>query len=83
MKSNRENSVDEILSGYLKQINDTPALISLLYDADMLPEQIISVRGAISVAAVVTAYNAGRDAAPDKEPQIHPDHAFTPCSGDK
>ena len=65
MNSDRESGVDEILGGYLKQINDTPALISLLYDADMLPEQIISVRGAISVAAVVTAYNAGRDAAPE------------------
>ncbi len=65
--ADREDGVAEILKGYLAQINDTPALISLLYDADMMPEQIVSVRGAISVAAVVEAFNAGRDAAPDKE----------------
>lgn len=64
----RDDGVAEILGGYLKQINDTPALLSLLYDADMMPEQIISVRGAISVAAVVTAYNAGRDSTQHKEP---------------
>jgi len=55
----RADGVSEILKGYLTQINETPALMSLLYDADMLPEQIISVRGAISVATVVEAYNAG------------------------
>ncbi len=69
MNSDRDGGVDEILGRYLKQINDTPALLSLLYDADMLPEQIISARGAVSVAAVVEAYNRGRrDAAPDREP---------------
>ena len=61
--TDREDGVAEILKGYLAQINSTPALLSLLYDADMMPEQIISMRGAISVAAVVTAYNQGfRDA---------------------
>ena len=60
-RMDRESGVDEILSKYLKRINDTPALLSLLYDSDMLPEQIISIRGAISVAAVVTAYTAGRE----------------------
>lgn len=60
MNSDREDGVSEVLGGCLKQINHTPALISLLYDADMMPEQIISIRGAISVAAVVEAFNAGR-----------------------
>ena len=49
----------EILQHYIKYINNTPELLSLLYDADLLPEQINSVRGAISVAAVVEAYKAG------------------------
>jgi hypothetical protein len=61
----RDHNVLEILKPYMKQINDTPVLISLLYDADMLPEQIVSTRGAISVAAVVEAYNAGR-----REPNV-------------
>jgi len=60
----RENGVDEILKAYSERINNTPTLVSLLYDADMLPEQIVSRRGAISVAAVVEAYFAGlRDCA--------------------
>jgi hypothetical protein len=56
----RESGVEEVLSAYRKRINETPILLSLLYDADLLPEQIISVRGAISMAAVVEAYEAGR-----------------------
>jgi hypothetical protein len=30
----------EVTQPYYKQINDTPALMSLLYDIDLLPEQI-------------------------------------------
>ena len=52
-----------ILSTYLALINRTPDLLSLLYDADMLPEQTVTVRGAISVAAVCEAYQAGQQAA--------------------
>lgn len=51
--------VEQILAHYRSSINNTPALISLLYDADLLPEQIISARGAKSMAAVVEAYNLG------------------------
>jgi hypothetical protein len=54
-----EDGVEEALAGYRKRINETPALLSLLYDADLLPEQIVSMRGAISMAAVVEAYEAG------------------------
>ncbi len=54
-----EQRVTAILRPYRDKIGRTPALLSLLYDADMLPEQIITTRGAISVAAVVTAYELG------------------------
>lgn len=54
-----QERADTILSNYSKTISETPTLLSLLYDADMLPEQIVSVRGAISVAAVCEAYKAG------------------------
>lgn len=54
-----EDGVEEILAAYRKRINETPALLSLLYDADLLPEQIVSMRGAKSMAAVVEAYDAG------------------------
>jgi hypothetical protein len=50
----------EILRAYRGRINTIPAIIPLLYDADLLPEQIVTVRGAISMAAVVDAYESGR-----------------------
>jgi hypothetical protein len=56
----REPGVSELLKHYSKQINETPALLSLLYDTDLLPEQTVTMRGALSIAAVVEAYNAGR-----------------------
>lgn len=58
-----EDGVDQVLAAYRKRINETPALLSLLYDADLLPEQIASMRGATSMAAVVEAYEAGRQSA--------------------
>ena len=51
--------VAEILRPYRGLISGTPTLLSLLYDADLLPEQIVSIRGAIAVAAVCEAYRAG------------------------
>lgn len=53
-------TVQNIISKYRDIINNTPAILSLLYDADLLPEQIVSIRGAISMAAVVEAYNLGK-----------------------
>lgn len=52
--------VDSILFKYRKFINETPEILSLLYDVDLLPEQIVTVRGAISVAAICTAYQLGK-----------------------
>lgn len=51
--------IADFLSRYRKLISDTPVLLSLLYDADLLPEQIVSRRGAISMAAVCIAYEEG------------------------
>ena len=47
------------LAKYRARISSQPVLLSLLYDADMLPEQIVTMRGAISVAAVVVAFEEG------------------------
>ena len=56
----REKGVDELMLAYLpRRKNASPLLMSLLYDADMMPEQIISMRGAISFAAVIEAYELG------------------------
>lgn len=53
-----ETQAQKILARYRDTISTTPALLSLLYDADMLPEQTVTVRGAISVVTVVLAYKA-------------------------
>jgi hypothetical protein len=58
MSSNAE-IIEQILAHYRSSINSTPALLSLLYDADLLPEQITTIRDAKSMAAVVEAYNLG------------------------
>lgn len=36
---------------YRKQINETPALLSLLYDIDLLPEQIVLPVNAVRMGA--------------------------------
>ena len=61
MHPREPEKVDVILADYRSLINSTPALLSLLYDANMLPEQTVTVRGAISVAAVCEAYKAGKE----------------------
>tara|TARA_R110000868_G_C10359615_1_gene717183 strand:- start:214 stop:414 length:201 start_codon:yes stop_codon:yes gene_type:complete len=57
----QQAKVEQILKPYLTLINETPFLLSLLYDVDMLPEQTVTVRGAIGVAAVCEAYKGGRN----------------------
>ena len=59
-KSEQEKkAAQDMVAKYCRQINETPALLSLLYDADLLPEQIVTMRGAVSMAAVCIAYNEG------------------------
>lgn len=55
-----KEAAQEIVQKFRKQISETPALVSLLYDADMLPEQIVSIRGSVSMAAVCIAYDDGQ-----------------------
>ncbi len=56
---NHDPRVNQILTTYRDLINTTPTLLSLLYDTDLLPELIVSFRGALSMAAVCEAYKAG------------------------
>lgn len=57
----REDGVQELVSSWSKFINQRPALISFLYDFDLLPEQIVSIRGARSLDAVCSVYQAGEE----------------------
>jgi hypothetical protein len=43
-------------------VNETPALLSLLHDANLLPEQVNSERDFTCLQAVVLAYSAGEQA---------------------
>lgn len=51
--------INNILSKYLIFINETSDILSLLYDVDLLPEQITTVRDAIHMAAICIAYQKG------------------------
>lgn len=63
MTQTESEYVQVYLSRYLTKINNTPALLSLLYDANMLPEQIVTEKDAKAVAAICIAYGLGSDAA--------------------
>lgn len=55
----KENRVDDVIAAYRKRINDNPVLLSLLYDANLLLGQIVTMHGAISMAAVAEAFEFG------------------------
>jgi len=58
-----ETTVRSILQPYLQMINETPDLLSLLYDVNLLPEQCRSVNAAVAVSAVCEAYRMGQASA--------------------
>ncbi|MBY3155229.1 hypothetical protein HFO56_23180 [Rhizobium laguerreae] len=67
----RQQGVDEVLGPFRKFISDRPALLSLLYDVDMLPEQTVTRQGAIRLAAMCEVWRSGEEgalAAPPKPP---------------
>jgi len=48
-----------IMEPYLPLINETPPLLSLLYDANLLPEQVVTVNAAVAIAVACEAYRLG------------------------
>jgi hypothetical protein len=56
-----EAKVFEIVGGYRKFINERPELLSLLYDIDMLPEQTVTLQGAIRLAALCEVWKKGEE----------------------
>ena len=54
-----EAMVRERIGEWAKKVNEEPILLSLLYDVDLLPEQIVTFRGLQSMAAVVVAFQEG------------------------
>lgn len=60
-KDAREDGVEAIVARYRKFINDRPALLSLLYDIDMLPEQTVTRQGAIRLAGLCEVWKSGEE----------------------
>lgn len=54
-----EEGVHDILADYRKFISDRPALLSLLYDIDMLPEQCVTRAGAVRLAGLCEVWRRG------------------------
>lgn len=48
----KDEAVDEILTPWRKMISNTPELLSLLYDIDMMPEQCVTRAGAIKLVGL-------------------------------
>jgi hypothetical protein len=55
----REDGAGAIVQRYAKFINERPALLSLLYDIDMLPEQTTTRAGAIRLAGLCEFWKKG------------------------
>lgn len=56
-----EPGVDDIIAPFCGFINERPALLSLLYDIDMLPEQTVTRAGAYRLVALCEVWKAGED----------------------
>lgn len=52
-------SLTQIISAYTERINETPFLISVLYDLNLLPEQIEDMQSAKLMAAITDIYYKG------------------------
>lgn len=67
----KEDGVDEVLAKWRGYISARPPLTSVLYDIDMLPEQCVTLAGAIRLAAFCVVWKAW------EEGGQYPDAIFT------
>lgn len=61
-KEDAEKFIEEVTTPYRKFISDTPALLSVLYDIDLLPEQIRLPVNASRMAAFCELWKNGHAA---------------------
>ncbi len=61
-----QEAISLTLSPYLALINQTPVLLSILYDVNLLPECVHTVADAERTVAVCLAYRAGQDWSPPR-----------------
>ncbi len=59
---NEQEPAQEAILPFTEEINSNPGLLSLLYDAALLPEQVATIKDARSMIAIVLAYRLGRQA---------------------
>jgi hypothetical protein len=56
---NNQEKFNETLRKVTKHVNNNPYLISILYDLNLLPEQISTTREGFIMATIVEAYYQG------------------------
>lgn len=71
--SHREDGVCEIVMRYAKFISARPALLSLLYDINMLPEQTMTRDGAIRLAGLCEVWKKGEEGTLPGTRKLEPD----------
>jgi hypothetical protein len=57
------NAVLSIIEAHRSKINETPAILSLLYDLNLLPEQVVTYRDAMLMAGICRAFALGQSQA--------------------
>ena len=55
------NRFFEFNPGLMAEVNKTPALVSLLYDANLLPEQVETEQEAKNLIAIIISYKLGQE----------------------
>jgi hypothetical protein len=64
MTDNSEaKAVSLIIGAHRLIINETPAILSLLYDLNLLPEQVATYRNAMLMAGICKAFSLGHQKA--------------------
>ena len=61
IKPEDQELIDEIVRPLRKYISDTPELLSILYDIDLLPEQIVLPVNAIRLSVFVELFKRTKE----------------------
>lgn len=63
---------EQFVMQFTKKINETPFLLSILYDLDLLPEQVSdNLYMSAIMGAIVTAYEQGWEDAKERYNETH------------
>ena len=63
IESSVANNIVMLINPFLELVNSTPELLSLLFDLDLMPEQVHSIRDALYFYTICEAFRMGRNSA--------------------